>query len=82
MAPTAQKESVLRMFRAVRTEDLQQNAGKKTLEKVQARLVEKLQRLSVLTQYELTSPIFYMEQYIPFSLIIYEPFSRILEALL
>ena len=31
-------------------------------------------------QYELTSPIFYMEQYIPFSLIIYicEPFSRIL----
>ena len=33
------------------------------------------------TQYELTSLIFYMEQYIPFSLIICEPFSRILETL-
>ena len=33
-------------------------------------------------QYELTSPIFYMEQYIPFSRIICEPFSRILEILL
>ena len=32
-------------------------------------------------QYELTSPIFYMEQYIPFSLIMCEPFSRILETL-
>ena len=32
-------------------------------------------------QYELTSPILYMEQYIPFSLIICEPFSRILETL-
>ena len=28
-------------------------------------------------QYELTSPIFYMEQYIPFSLFICEPFSQI-----
>ena len=28
------------------------------------------------TQYELTSPIFYMEQNIPFSLIICEPFSK------
>ena len=30
---------------------------------------------------ERTSPILYMEQYIPFSLIICEPFSRILEIL-
>ena len=32
-------------------------------------------------QYELTSPILYMEEYIPFSLILSEPFSRILELL-
>ena len=32
-------------------------------------------------KYELPPPIFYMEQYIPFSLIISEPFSEILEIL-
>ena len=32
-------------------------------------------------QYELTSPIFYLEECIPISLIVCEPFSRILEIL-